>query len=106
MNDQTIYFILLVLLMIDLNKSKVSESYSLKSVNLRKFGLSFGERRFNVNKSHSHILERLRQDIEKEGEKEKIQREMEAMKRMQIIHKYLMPLAGSTSFLKDIHGRL
>jgi hypothetical protein len=75
------------------------QSYSLENANLRKFGVNFGER--PNSKKLSKMREKMRQEQE---ERERIQNEIE-MKRMKIILKYLVPLEGSTSFLKDFINR-
>jgi phage-related protein len=63
-------------------------------VNLRKFGIRFGD-----------LYEQLHEEEENEIEKKK-KLELELMKkRLEIIQKYLMPHTGSTSILKDILSR-
>ena len=99
MRTQGICLLLLIALMSYIDESKLVESYSLENANLRKFGVSFGER--PGHKKMNNFREHLRKEKLKS---ERIEREKE-MKRMQIIHKYLMPFGGSTSFLKDFHSR-
>ena len=101
MNTQQIYSILLIGLVIVLNLTKIVENYSIDDANLRKFGVSFGERSGHSNKKKSELRERLKQE---KKERERIESEQQ-MKRIKIIQHYLMPYGGQTSFLKDLHSR-
>lgn len=99
MKISTFNFTLLIAFICTFNASKMTQSYSLENANLRKFGVNFGER------PGSNKLNEMRKKMRQEQEeRERIQNEIE-MKRMNVIRKYLVPLEGSTSFLKDFINR-
>ena len=101
MRMQAFYCLLVALLGILFNQSKIIKSFSLENANLRKFGVNFGERPTSVNKLNE-INKKQRQEKE---ERERIQNEKEMKRRIEIILKYLEPRVGRTSLLKDIYSR-
>jgi hypothetical protein len=76
-------------------------SYQTNGLHLRKFGISFKARKYEQSAKTQNAMKEM--DMELEAKK-KHEEEEEA--RRKIVQKYLLPLAGRTSFLNDFYNRV
>jgi hypothetical protein len=78
-------------------------SYQLNGLNFRTFGISFNawKKKYEQNAKIQNYMKQFK----KKNESQK-NREEEEEARLKIVQKYLLPLAGQSSVLKDFYNRI